>query len=44
MKTESELNAMTLTELAVHITEITQTEICKDVKYCSLLFKIFMNK
>jgi len=41
-KTTVELSKMTYKEIAKHIEEITQTEICKDVKYCSHIMKIFV--
>ena len=43
-KTPLELSQMTLTEISKHIDDITQTEICKDGKYCSELIKEFLKK
>jgi len=43
-KTKAEVNQMTYKEIANHITEITQTEICKDLKYCNYLLKVFLSK
>jgi hypothetical protein len=44
MKTKEELEQMSSNELAAYISEITQTEICKDKNYCSLLLTIFLKK
>jgi hypothetical protein len=44
MKTKEELNLMSRTEMANYISEITQTEICKDKKYCNLVLSIFLKK
>ena len=39
-----EISKMTSTEIALYIQEITQTEICADVKYCNDLLKQFLAK
>jgi hypothetical protein len=44
MYTKEELNLMSRTEMANYISEITQTEICKDKKYCDLVLSIFLKK
>lgn len=44
MKTKAELESMTSREIAKHLEEITQTEICKDVKYCKMVTSIFLSK
>jgi hypothetical protein len=43
-KTKDELEKMSLSDMARHIEAITQTEICKDKNYCSLLISIFLKK
>ncbi len=43
-KTEKELNVMSRIEMAHYILEITQTEICRNKKYCDLLLKIYLKK
>jgi len=43
-KTPLEVSKMSATEIANHIQEITQTEICKDSKYCNHLIKVFLSK
>jgi len=43
-KTEQGLNIMSRIELAHYISEITQTPICKDKKYCELILKIYNKK
>ena len=43
-KTRHELDQMTGTELANHLEEITQTEICKDAAYCKMVVDTFMTK
>jgi len=43
-KTKAELSQMTSAEISNHITEITQTEICKDLKYCKYLMKVYLAK
>lgn len=35
---------MTSSQIALYIDEITQTDICKDKKYCNELIKIFLSK
>jgi len=41
-KTKPELIAMSSNEMANHIVDITQTHICKDLKYCKLVNEIFL--
>ena len=43
-KTTAEVNQMTSAEIAKHIEQITQTEICKDLKYCNYLIKVYLSK
>jgi len=43
-KTTAEVSQMTSAEIAKHIEEITQTEICKDLKYCNDLIKVYLSK
>lgn len=43
-KTKDEIEAMTVLEIANYLSEITQTPICKDKKYCNLLVSIFIKK
>ena len=43
-KTKEELEKMTYNEMANYITEITQTEICKDKRYCDLILAIWLQK
>ncbi len=42
--TKSELEKMSSNDIAYYISEITQTNICKDLKYCNLILSIFLNK
>jgi hypothetical protein len=39
-----ELEKLSRIELAQYISEITQTEICKDKKFCDILLKVFLKK
>ena len=39
-----DIRNMSASEIAKYIEEITQTEICKDKKYCDELCNIFRNK
>jgi hypothetical protein len=43
-KTKTELEKMTSHQIANHLSEITQTEICKDKKYCKMVLDVFMAK
>jgi hypothetical protein len=43
-KTEEELLAMTNSELAYYISEIVQTDLCKDKRYCERILKVFLDK
>lgn len=43
-KTEKELNVMSRIEMAHYILQITQTDICKDKKYCNLILKLYLKK
>jgi len=40
----SQIESMTLKQLAQYLEQITQTEICKDSNYCNQLLKIFLKK
>lgn len=40
----STLEKMSVRDLSKHIEEITQTDLCKDTKYCSTLVKLFLAK
>jgi hypothetical protein len=42
--TKDELEKMSRSDMAHYIEEITQTEICKDKKYCDLVLSIFLKK
>jgi hypothetical protein len=42
--TRYELEEMTSTEIAKYLTDITQTDICKDEMYCKMVITIFMSK
>ena len=42
--TKDELEKMSRSDMAHYIEEITQTEICKDKKYCDLVLSIFIKK
>lgn len=44
MKTRKELEAMSSLEIAQHIEAITQTDICKNEKYCKMVCRIFLSK
>lgn len=44
MKTKEELEAMSSQEIAKHLEDITQTEICKNEKYCRMVTSIFLSK
>jgi hypothetical protein len=39
-----ELEKLSRIELAQYISEITQTKICKDKKFCDILLKVFLKK
>ena len=41
-KTKQEILSMSKQELSAYLIEITQTEICKDKKYCNFLIQIFL--
>jgi len=41
-KTKKELLLMTSNKIAKHLIDITQTHICKDLKYCKLVNEIFL--
>jgi len=43
-KPTAEIDKMSRSEIANYITEITQTEICKDVNYCNYILKAFLKK
>ena len=43
-KTKQEFELMSRKYMAHYIIEITQTDICKDKKYCNLILSIFLNK
>ena len=43
-KTPSELSQISLAEISKHIDDITQTDICKDGKYCRELIVEFLKK
>ena len=40
----SEIKKMNCKQISQHLEDITQTEICKDKKYCDELCKIFLSK
>ena len=42
--TKEQLDKMTATEIADHLSDITQTEICKDESYCKMVVNIFLKK
>ena len=42
--TKYELEEMTSTEIAKHLTDITQTDICKDEYYCKMVVNYFLRK
>ena len=42
--TKEQLEKMSRSDMAYHISEITQTEICKDDVYCQLILKIWLKK
>jgi hypothetical protein len=43
-KTKEEFEIMSLSDMAYYISEITQTDICKDKKYCDLILFIWLKK
>jgi hypothetical protein len=43
-KTKEELEKMSRSNMANYIECITQTEICKDKKYCDLILSIWLRK
>ena len=42
--TKEELEKMSRSNMAHYIEEITQTEVCKDKKYCDLVLSIWLKK
>jgi len=44
IKTKEELDKMSRFEMAHFITEMTQTPICRDKKYCEMVLQIFLKK
>lgn len=42
--TQEELEKMSRSDMAHYIEEITQTEICRDKKYCDLILSIWLKK
>jgi hypothetical protein len=42
--TKDELEKMSRSDMAHYIEKITQTEICKDKKYCDLVVTIWLKK
>jgi hypothetical protein len=42
--TKEELEQMTSNEIASYLSEMTQTDICKDDKYCKLVVEIFLKQ
>jgi hypothetical protein len=42
--TKDELEKMSRSDMAHYIEEITQTELCKNKKYCNLVLSIFLKK
>lgn len=42
IKTKQEILKMSKQELSTYLIEITQTDICKDKKYCIFLAKVFL--
>ena len=41
-KTKNEILSMSKQQLSAYLIEITQTDVCKDKKYCNFLIKIFL--
>jgi len=41
---QDQFERMNLEQLTKHIVEITQTEICKNKKYCDILLKVYLKK
>ena len=42
--TRCELEKMTNNQIANYLSEITQTNLCKDEKYCKMILEVFINK
>jgi hypothetical protein len=43
-KTKNQIEQMTSNEIANYLSEITQTDLCKDEKYCKMILEVFINK
>ena len=41
-KTKQEILSMSTRELSAYLIDITQTDICKDKKYCNFLVQVFL--
>ncbi len=43
-KTKNQIEQMTSNEIANYLSEITQTDLCKDEKYCKMILEVFIKK
>ena len=43
-KTKNQIEQMTSNEIANYLSEITQTDLCKNEKYCKMILEIFIKK
>ena len=41
-KTKQEILSMSARELSAYLIDITQTDICKDKRYCNFLVQVFL--